>query len=142
MTYIIVDTANTFFRARHVVRGTLEDKVGMSIATVLGSVRKAWRDFDGNHVIFCLEGRSWRKDVYAPYKRQRAEGRAAASPREQEEERAFWEKKYDERTKMANEALRQCKAMEMLYQAGQAQYVMYSYIIPINTVIGFCEFTD
>jgi 5'-3' exonuclease len=91
MTYIIVDTANTFFRARHVVRGTLEDKVGMSIATVLGSVRKAWRDFDGNHVIFCLEGRSWRKDVYAPYKRQRAEGRAAASPKEQEEERAFWE---------------------------------------------------
>ena len=30
-TYIIVDTANTFFRARHVVRGSVEDKVGMSI---------------------------------------------------------------------------------------------------------------
>ena len=90
-TYILVDTANTFFRARHVVRGSLEDKVGMSIHTVLGSVRKAWRDFNGDHVIFCLEGRSWRKDYYAPYKRQRAEARAAHSPREQEEEKVFWE---------------------------------------------------
>jgi 5'-3' exonuclease len=90
-TYILVDTANTFFRARHVIRGDLNDKIGMSIHTVLGSVRKAWRDFKGNHVVFCLEGRSWRKDFYAPYKRQRAEGRAAMSPSEQEEERVFWE---------------------------------------------------
>jgi len=90
-TYIIVDTANTFFRARHVIRGDLNDKIGMSIHTVLSSVRKAWREFNGDHVIFALEGRSWRKDHYLPYKRQRAEGRAAASPREQEEERVFWE---------------------------------------------------
>jgi 5'-3' exonuclease len=90
-TYILVDTANTFFRARHVVRGSLEDKVGMSLATVLGSVRKAWKDFKGTHVIFCLEGRSWRKDHYEPYKRQRAEARASHSPREQEEEKVFWE---------------------------------------------------
>lgn len=90
-TYIHVDTANTFFRARHVVRGSLEDKVGMSIHTVLTSVRKAWRDFKGTHVIFHLEGRSWRKDHYAPYKRQRAEARAAQSPSEAEEDRVFWE---------------------------------------------------
>ncbi len=90
-TYILVDTANTFFRARHVVRGNLEDKVGMSIHTILGSVRKAWKDFKGDHVIFCLEGRSWRKDHYAPYKRNRSDARAALSPREAEEDRVFWE---------------------------------------------------
>jgi len=90
-TYILVDTANTFFRARHVIRGDLNDKIGMSIHTVLGSVRKAWKDFKGDHVVFCLEGRSWRKDFYPPYKRQRAEGRAAMNPREQEEEKVFWE---------------------------------------------------
>lgn len=90
-TFIHVDTANTFFRARHATRGDLNDKIGMSLATVLMSVRKAWRDFKGDHVIFHLEGRSWRKDYYAPYKRQRAEGRAAASPSEQEEEKVFWE---------------------------------------------------
>jgi len=90
-TYILVDTANLFFRARHVMRGSTEDKVGMSIHTVLSSVRKAWRDFKGDHIIFCLEGRSWRKDHYAPYKRQRSDARAAQSPREQEEDRVFWE---------------------------------------------------
>lgn len=91
MTYILVDTANTFFRARHVVRGELDDKVGMSIHTVLSSIRKAWKDFDGKHVVFCLEGRSWRKDVYPPYKRQRSDARAALTPKEAEEEQVFWE---------------------------------------------------
>ena len=90
-TYILVDTANTFFRARHVIRGSLEDKVGMSIHTTLGSIRKAWRDFNGDHIVFCLEGRSWRKDHYAPYKRNRTEARSALSPREAEEDRVFWE---------------------------------------------------
>jgi len=78
-TYILLDTANVFFRARHAIRGSLEDKIGMSIHTVLSSVRKSWREFKGDHVVFFLEGRSWRKDFYAPYKRQRTEGRAAAS---------------------------------------------------------------
>lgn len=90
-TYILVDTANLFFRSRHVARGSLEDKVGLSLHTTLSSIRKAWRDFKGDHVVFCLEGRSWRKDYYAPYKRQRAESRAAMSPREAEEDRVFWE---------------------------------------------------
>ena len=91
MTYILVDTANTFFRARHVVRGNLEEKIGLSIHTVLTSIKKAWKDFDGTHVVFCLEGRSWRKDFYEPYKRQRAEAKAALSPSEVEEDRVFWE---------------------------------------------------
>jgi 5'-3' exonuclease len=90
-TFLLIDSANVFFRARHIVRGNLEDKVGMSIHTVLGSVRKAWKDFNGTHVVFALEGRSWRKDVYAPYKRQRSEARAAQSPKEAEEDRVFWE---------------------------------------------------
>ena len=89
--YLHVDLANLFFRARHVVRGSLEDKVGMSLATVLMSVRKAWREFNGNHVVFHLEGRSWRKKVYAPYKRQRTESRAKHTASEQEEEKIFWE---------------------------------------------------
>lgn len=91
MTYILVDTANTFFRARHVTRGDIDDKVGMSIHVILNSVRKAWKDFGGSHVVFCLEGRSWRKDHYAPYKRNRTDARAAQSPREAEEDRIFWE---------------------------------------------------
>ena len=91
MTYILVDTANTFFRARHVVRGDADIKLGMAFHITLNSIRKAWRDFNGSHVIFCLEGRSWRKDYYEPYKRNRSDARAAQTETEQEEDRVFWE---------------------------------------------------
>jgi 5'-3' exonuclease len=91
MSYILVDTANTFFRARHVVRGDADEKVGMAMHIILASIKKAWKDFNGTHVVFCLEGRSWRKDHYAPYKRNRSDARAAHSPREAEEEKLFWE---------------------------------------------------
>jgi 5'-3' exonuclease len=91
MTYILVDTANTFFRARHVVRGDISEKVGMSLHVILNSVRKAWKDFDGSHVIFCLEGRSWRKDYYEPYKRNRQEARDSLTPKDAEEDKIFWE---------------------------------------------------
>lgn len=90
-TYIIVDTANTFFRARHVVRGDADIKIGMALHVTLASIKKAWQDFDGSHVVFCLEGRSWRKDFYAPYKRNRAEARSALTEKEAEEDKLFWE---------------------------------------------------
>ena len=91
MTYILVDTANTFFRARHVMRGDLTTKVGMAFHITLSSIRKAWQDFDGSHVVFCLEGRSWRKDYYEPYKRNRQVARDALTASQQEEETVFWE---------------------------------------------------
>mgnify|MGYP000281768847 CR=1 FL=1 len=91
MTYILVDTANTFFRARHVINGDADIKLGMAFHITLNSIKKAWQDFEGKHVVFFLEGRSWRKDYYAPYKRQRSDARAAHTEREAEEERVFWE---------------------------------------------------
>ena len=90
-TYILVDTANTFFRARHVVRGDLDTKVGMALHITLNGVKKAWQQFDGDHVVFCLEGRSWRKDYYEPYKRNRQETRDAMTPAQAEEDKVFWE---------------------------------------------------
>ena len=91
MTYILVDTANTFFRARHVINGDADIKLGMAFHITLNSIKKAWQDFNGSHVVFCLEGRSWRKDHYKPYKAQRAASRAAHTEREAEEEKVFWE---------------------------------------------------
>ncbi len=102
MTYILVDTANTFFRARHVVQGNTDIKLGMAFHITFNSIKKAWHDFGGTHVVFALEGRSWRKDFYKPYKAQRAEARAAASPREQEEDQLFWEA-FDEFKKFITE---------------------------------------
>ncbi len=91
MTFILVDTANTFFRARHVVQGSSDIKLGMAFHITFNSIKKAWNDFNGSHVVFCLEGRSWRKDFYEPYKRNRQENRAAMSQREQDEDKLFWE---------------------------------------------------
>jgi len=90
-TYILVDTANTFFRARHVVRGDIDTKVGMALHITLNGVKKAWNDFDADHVVFCLEGRSWRKDFYEPYKRNRQVARDKMTVTESEEDKAFWE---------------------------------------------------
>jgi 5'-3' exonuclease len=91
MTDIIVDLANLFSRARHVSRGTTDEKVGLSLHTCFTSIRKAWKDFDGTHLIFALEGRSWRKDFYPPYKRNRAETRAAMTANEVKEDQLFWQ---------------------------------------------------
>ena len=91
MTYILVDTANTFFRARHVIKGDADIKLGMAFHITLNSIKKAWEDFGGSHVVFCREGRSWRKDYYEPYKRNRSDARAALTVKEQEEDQLFWE---------------------------------------------------
>ena len=102
MTYILVDTANTFFRARHVVQGSSDIKLGMAFHITFNSIKKAWQDFEGSHVVFCLEGRSWRKDFYEPYKRNRQESRAALTAKEQEEDKLFWEA-FDEFKKFITE---------------------------------------
>jgi 5'-3' exonuclease len=93
MRYLIVDTANTFFRARHSAHRQSDtwDKLGFAIHVTLSSVNKAWREQNADHVIFCLEGRSWRKDFYKPYKANRAVARAALTESEAEEDRLFWE---------------------------------------------------
>ena len=93
MKYLLVDTANTFFRARHSAHRQSDtwDKLGFAIHVTLASVNKAFRDQKADHVIFCLEGRSWRKDFYEPYKKNRAVARAALTEQEAEEDALFWE---------------------------------------------------
>ena len=93
MKYLIVDTANTFFRARHSAHRQADtwDKLGFAIHTTLGSINKAFRDQKADHVVICLEGRSWRKDFYEPYKKNRAVARAALTEKEAEEDKLFWE---------------------------------------------------
>ena len=90
-TYLLLDLTNTFFRARHAIRGNTDIQLGMAFHIVFNSIKKAWNDFNGNHVVVCLEGRSWRKDFYPPYKRNRQELRESLTAREQEEDQIFWE---------------------------------------------------
>ena len=100
MKYVLIDSANMFFRARHVAFRASDtwEKVGYALHITLSAVNKVAQRFGADHVIFALEGRSWRKDHYAPYKRNRADARAALTEAEQEEDRLFWET-YDEFTK-------------------------------------------
>jgi 5'-3' exonuclease len=93
MRYLLIDTANMFFRARHVAFRAEDpwEKVGYALHITMAAVNKVYNKFRADHVVFCLEGRSWRKDHYAPYKRNRAEARAALTESEQEEDKMFWE---------------------------------------------------
>jgi len=91
--YLLVDTANTFFRARHIAHRGADtwDKMGIAVHITLNSVLKCWNNQNADHVVFALEGRSWRKDAYEPYKKNRAVNRAAFTEKEQEEDKLFWE---------------------------------------------------
>jgi 5'-3' exonuclease len=91
MTYILIDTANMFFRARHVARGSVDMKIGLCYHIMFNSIKKAFNDFGNGHVVFCLEGRSWRRSVYEPYKKNRDANREALTLKEQEEDEMFWE---------------------------------------------------
>ena len=91
-TYLLFDSANTFFRARHVVRGDdIFTKTGLALHICMNSVKKCWERFNADHVVFCFEGRSWRKDFYPAYKQNRKVTRDAMTPAEQEADKVVWE---------------------------------------------------
>lgn len=100
MHYLLIDTANMFFRARHVAHraSSTEEKVGYALHITLAAINKVAKKFNADHVLFALEGRSWRKDFYKPYKANRSVARAALTEAEAEEDRVFWET-YDHFTK-------------------------------------------
>ena len=93
MKYALIDTANTFFRARHVAsrNSTLEEKIGMALHLTLASVNQAVKRYGIDHVVFCLEGRSWRKDVYGPYKKNRVVDAMSVTEEEKAESEMFWD---------------------------------------------------
>ena len=93
MKYALIDTANTFFRARHVASRNADtwEKIGMAMHLTMSSVNQVQRMFGVDHVVFCLEGRSWRKDFYTPYKAHRKLDESAMTEREVEENKMFWE---------------------------------------------------
>lgn len=63
----------------------------MAIHLTLSSVNQVVKKYGIDHVVFCLEGRSWRKDIYKPYKAHRAVAQQALTQAEQEENQMFWE---------------------------------------------------
>jgi 5'-3' exonuclease len=93
MKYALIDTANTFFRARHIASRNSDtwEKIGMALHLTLASVNMVVRNHGIDHVVFCLEGRSWRKDVYEPYKKNRVVDQMSITETEKEENEMFWD---------------------------------------------------
>jgi 5'-3' exonuclease len=91
--YALIDTANTFFRARHVAsrNSDPEEKAAFAIHLTLASINQAVRLYNIDHVVVCLEGRSFRKSLYAPYKRNRIVDEKSQTEAEIEENRMFWQ---------------------------------------------------
>lgn len=91
-TYLIIDTQNLFMRVKFGIKAPdTEQQLAIALHIILTSIRKVWEQFDGTHVVFCLEGRSWRKNVYPPYKANRKIAAIKRTPREIEEDTAFFE---------------------------------------------------
>jgi 5'-3' exonuclease len=93
MNYALIDTANTFFRARHVAsrNSDPEEKAAFALHLTLSSINQAVRLYNIDHVVVCLEGRSFRKAMYAPYKRNRVVDEKSQTEAEIEENRMFWQ---------------------------------------------------
>jgi len=92
MKYLLVDTANLFSRARHSTpRGAdTWSKLGLALHITFNGILKADRLHKPDHVIFCLEARSWRKDHTGSYKANRKVTRDKMSTKEAEEDAEFW----------------------------------------------------
>lgn len=90
-TFILIDSNNLLNRAKFVTSGSIDIKLGMSLHIMFNSIKKVWNKFEGDHLVFAFEGKSWRKSFYKPYKANRAEKRALMTPKELEEEKLFFE---------------------------------------------------
>ena len=93
MKYALIDLANTFFRARHIASRNSDtwEKVGLALHLTLASTNQIVKRFGIDHVVFCTEGRSWRKDYYAPYKKNRVVDTMSQTEAEVEENKLFWQ---------------------------------------------------
>ncbi len=94
MKYALIDTANLYFRMRHMASKNSDswEKVGYALHLVFASVNKIVKRFGPDiHVVFLLEGHSWRKDFYKPYKGNRVVNDKDLTEAEREESTLFWE---------------------------------------------------
>jgi len=93
MKYILVDAMNLFFRAKYSSHRASDTwtKLGFCLHIMFTSINKSIKKHGGDHVVFCLDGRSWRKDFYEPYKKNRKETRDKMTDKEREEDEMFFE---------------------------------------------------
>lgn len=90
MKYLLLDTQNLFQRSKHVVSGDAETKAALALHIVLSSLLNVWNKIQADHVVVALEGRSWRKDVYKPYKLHRVVAGNLRTDKEKRDDEIFF----------------------------------------------------
>ena len=90
-TFILTDAANLFHRQINMVNPSLDidSKIGMGLHMILHSTKKEYKKWQGNHLVFFTEGKSWRKNIYKEYKADRAVTFSQLSPKDQEERKVL-----------------------------------------------------
>jgi len=91
-TFLVIDAPNLFFRSKWVVKGSPEEKASLALHVILASLGKLWREQKVNHLVFAFDGKSWRKNIYPPYKANRTEKRAKLSPTDLAQDQLFFDK--------------------------------------------------
>lgn len=86
-TYIHTDGHNLFYRQINMTNPALgiDSMIGMALHMILHSMKKEFNKWNGTHLVFYVEGRSWRRDIYPEYKAQRKVEFAKQTEREQED---------------------------------------------------------
>lgn len=90
-TYLLVDFSNLFHRMKHTTmkNATQDERLGMVIHQMIRGMANAWRKFDVDHCVICLEGKSWRYDVYEGYKLSRKVKKLARTEAEMLDDEEF-----------------------------------------------------
>jgi 5'-3' exonuclease len=78
-------------RCRHVTIGDAFTKAGMSLQILFRSLRKTYRDYKIDHIVFAVDNGSWRYGVYPQYKAKRKLDRTLLKESEVEENQIFYE---------------------------------------------------
>jgi hypothetical protein len=89
MRFAVVDLSNLFHRSRYAAMVDPESKAGLALQIIFRSLRKMYREFSVDHIVFAIDHGSWRSAVYPAYKSRRRLDQSAATPREQREQQEF-----------------------------------------------------
>jgi 5'-3' exonuclease len=81
--FLIIDASQLYYSCKHVItRGSDSERVGMMLHIIFNSIQKTWKKHNVKHIVMCFDGKSWRKDYYKPYKKNRLLKKAARSEEE------------------------------------------------------------
>lgn len=119
-TFLLVDFNNLVFRTRYSTTGDIDSQVGLTLHIFLKSLMAASEKFKVDHIVICGESKSWRSSIYADYKINRKLKNLQKTPKEQEEDKVFFEsigelwKFLEEKTNVTTLRVNHCEADDII----------------------------